>query len=93
MEKLTLTTPEIVPSNTDYHISRISLDYDGAAIDIYLTGANGNPLHVVYYGPTAITLLTAFNKLNLSTRSLRQRIFDKLVTDGHLAGSVTGTVD
>jgi hypothetical protein len=36
-------------------------------------------------------LITALNKANLSTTSLERRILQRLIADGHLAGSVTGT--
>lgn len=40
--------------------------------------------------PTGQTLLIALNRANLSVTSLDRRIYNQLVTDGALAGSVTG---
>ena len=41
---------------------------------------------------TGATLITALNTANLSTRSLRQRIMDRLIADcPAIAGTVTGT--
>lgn len=95
-ERVTLTTPETKPNNTGYQITSLLLDVAGARIMIQLAGDNGESKTVIYSSsttPTAQTLMTGLNKANLTTRSLNQRIFDRLITDGHLVGAVAGTVD
>ena len=93
MELFTLTTPEVPPSNTAYHIARLVLDWDYLHIEISLRGVNGEVKVVAYDGDVARTLVAALNKVNLSTRSLKQRIFDRLIADGHLDGTVGGAVE
>lgn len=39
----------------------------------------------------ATNMIIALNKANLSVKSLQRRIFEALIADGHLSGSVTGT--
>ena len=56
----------------------------------------GAPLNVTYSStttPTGASLIRALNTANLSTpgNSLEQRIIAQLVTNGVLAGTVTGT--
>lgn len=94
-ERVDLTTPETKPTNAQYSISRLTLDLDAASIVVELKGQNGERLTKAYTPtttPTGLALLTALNKANLSTRSLKQRVFDQLVSDGTLVGTVTGTV-
>lgn len=89
-ERITLTTPETVPSNPAYRLERIELNYDLNSIALYLRGANGELVTCSYNSgttPTGSTLLTGLNKANLSTAyagnastgSLAQRIFHRLV--------------
>lgn len=91
-ERVNLTAPETKPSNTAYHIARLTLDWDGARIDIVLVGVNGEQNTITYNAVAATNLMIALNKANLTTRSLNQRIFDKLIADGFLAGTVAGAV-
>lgn len=91
-EALTLTTPETKPSNTAYAVRRLELNWGDAVVDIFLTGVNGESRSFQYTGVTATNLMIALNKANLSTRSLNQRVFDRLIADGLLVGTVTGSV-
>lgn len=93
-ERIDLTTPLTYSSTTGYTFKLISLDWEGAQITILLRDA-ATPTRVVtftYTGATASTLMIALNKANLSTRSLNQRVLDRLIADGKIAGTVTGTV-
>lgn len=104
-ERVTLATP-ITPTVTitDYQVRSLFLEFgDRATVEddnivIVLEATSGSPsdpLHLqrfVYTGQTANNLITGLNKANLSTRSLNQRILDRLVADGFVAGAVTGAV-
>ena len=91
-EQLTLTVAETRPNNTHYTVRRVTLDWEAATIHIALRGVNNEQKECNYGGATATNLMIALNKANLSTRSLNQRIFDRLIADGCLAGSVAGSV-
>ena len=90
-ERATLTVP-VVATNSEYRVSRLLLDWDNAAITIYLKGSNGEDKACSYSGPVATTMMVGLNKANLSTRSLNQRIFDRLIADACIAATVTGSV-
>lgn len=77
-EKITLSIAETKPSNAEYRIERLQLQYDNPAtagadegiIVIQLLGQNSEPVSCVYNAassPTGTFLLTALNKANLST--------------------------
>jgi hypothetical protein len=91
-ETLTLTTAEITPqiSTTDYRVVRLWLGWDEQLIVIQLRGTNGERREFRYEGQTAIDLMVALNKANLTIKSLQRRLLERLVADGFLAGAVTG---
>lgn len=91
-EKLDLTTPITRPTNS-FHVTYMGLDWKNARITIDLEGDDGSPLHHTYEGAKATTLMTALNKANLSIKSLHRRIIEQLVTDGFLAGNISGAPD
>lgn len=99
-EVLTLTTPVTVPALSTYRVVSLYLLFNpptGSSITIGLAGTNGESLTKTYAdtgsAPVATTMLTALNKANLSTQSLQNRILSRLIADGVLVGSVTGTPD
>lgn len=100
-ETVTLSVAEQPPSNTAYHVERLTLDFETGRILIQLLGVNGEAKSCVYTAsttPTGTFLLTALNKSNLSsayagnatTGSLKQRIFHRLVVMGEGASVCTG---
>jgi hypothetical protein len=94
-ERVTLTTAETKPSNTQYTVAALHLDWTAQSIVVEMTGVNGERLTKAYTPtttPTGSSLLVSLNKANLTTRSLNQRIFDRLILDGVLVGTVAGTV-
>ena len=93
METLTLTAAIVPPSITSYRVSLLQLDWDGAAITIRLRGPNNEQREHIYSGSTATTLMNQLNTLNMSTTSLHKRLLQRLVSDGVLAGTVTGSPD
>lgn len=101
-ERITLTTPITQPIAT-YRVRTLLLDAgptdavedDATTIELEATGtqlpAMADNLRVrrfVYSGANA--QLNQLNRANLTTRSLIQRIMDKLIADGQIAGTVTG---
>jgi hypothetical protein len=93
MEQFDLTTPVTTPALATYTVERLTLDWPGAAISIQLRGQNGEPFSFSYSGSVATTLMRALNKADLSVKSLQRRILERLVADGALAGTISGTPD
>jgi hypothetical protein len=93
-ERITLTTPKPLPPQVvGYTVSSLHLNWEPTPqIVIRLKGEDGTYTDQVYEGATATTLMIALNKANLSTRSLTQRIFDRLIADGRIVGTVAGSV-
>jgi hypothetical protein len=93
-ERLTLTTPKPQPTQvTGYTISALLLKVEPTPqIVITLRGEDGLYTDQVYEGAIALTLIRQLNKTDLSVRSLNQRIMDRLIADGRLQGTVTGSV-
>lgn len=93
-ERLTLTSPLPQPAQvTGYTISKLCLTVEPTPqVQAVLRATDGVQHDEVYEGATATTMILALNKANLSTRSLNQRIFDRLIADGRIAGTVTGSV-
>jgi len=92
-EKLTLTTP-ISVSKTGWDITSMFIDVQGSRIIVSLLSNNGEVLVKTYDAsttPTGAFLISNLNTANLTTRSLLQRVFDRLITDGAFVGTVTGT--
>lgn len=86
-----MTVPQSV---TDYRISILKFDWDGATIHVVLKDTQGDKIVATYSGTEATNLMIALNKANLSTTSLQRRVLERLVTDGKLAaGTVSGTPD
>ena len=93
MEQIDITVPETKPSCTYYKVERLMLDWPAKSIHVQLKGTNGEAKSFYYSGDVAETLLFALNKANLSIKSLHRRIIERLVADGLIAGSITGSVD
>jgi hypothetical protein len=91
MEQLDLTAPVQPPSVTTYTIDSLNLNWSVASIDVVLKDNIGNTLTFNYNGPTAVTLMLALNTANLSIKSLYRRVLEKLVADGKISGTVSGT--
>ncbi len=95
MEQLALTANETVPEivNTSYRVVFISMDWENALIIVRLRGDNKERKEFTYGGVEATNLMISLNKANLSTLSLQKRILNKLIADGKISGTVTGTPD
>jgi hypothetical protein len=92
-EQVDLVTPVTKPSITNYRVSYMNLDIDNARITVFLTANNGETLQKVYDSTTApagATLLHALNTGNFATNSLLRAVYNRLIADGVIAGTVTG---
>jgi hypothetical protein len=90
-ERVDLPAP-ITISQTGWTIASMHLDVDRMRIVVRLRSIGGDvTIEKVYDGPVGDTLLRNLNKANLTTRSLLQRTFDRLIADGVIEGTVTGT--
>lgn len=97
-EQLDLTTPiPATAATNNYQVDEIHLRrglVNGAPrIEIQLVANNGDLLHHVYHDAEASDLMAVLNRADLSTNSLHKRILDRLVADGALDGTVSGTPD
>lgn len=93
MEIITLATPVTTPSITTWRVSSLLLDWDAAVIAISLRGSGGERLSHTYAGAQATSLMTALNKANLTSNSLHKRVIQRLIDDGMLAGTISGSPD
>jgi len=93
-EQVDLTTPITKPAISYYSVSRLGLDWDAARIEIHLKFApTGEELIVGYSGVEATNLMVIMNKKNFSTVSMQKTILQKLIADGKLAGTISGSPD
>lgn len=107
MEQVTLAAPETPPTNTRWIVQEVRLAQgvryagDGtievdallSQIYVHLVGDHGQVLDHTWNGQPAHNLLVALNKANLTIKSLHKRVMEQLITDGVIAGSITGTPD
>lgn len=99
MEQIDLTVP--VPSSGGtgfWRVEDLDLRYRPAdtsksKIRVGLIGDNNTRLVLGYVGTTAHTLIAQLNVANLSTTSLHKRVLNRLIADGKLAGTVSGSPD
>jgi hypothetical protein len=91
-EKIDLAAPDqATPGTMEYRIAGLFLNVEDEYVEVNLRGANGE-LRVERYDD-ALPMIVALNKANLSTKSLQRRIMERLITDGRLAGTISGTPD
>lgn len=91
VEQIDLTTPITV---NNYKIARLDLNMRGQRIEVILYDpSTGRDVSFTYTGAVAVTMITQLNKANLSTLSLQRRIFERLIADGLIQGTISGTPD
>ncbi len=95
MEQLSLTQSQVVPAvtTTFYRVMQLTLNWELRFISIVLRGENGERLGFSYEGDVAETLMIALNKMDLSVQSMHKRILNRLIADGKIGGTVTGSPD
>lgn len=90
-EQLDLTVPVQPPSTLTYRVTVLHLDWPNGVINVTLVDNNGVARTVTYTNAEATTLMGILNTANLSVKSLHKRILEKLVADGKLTGTISGT--
>ena len=93
-EQVNLTSPIVAdPSVTSlFKLQEVDFNLNPSNPKITITlSANSVTRVFTYSGTQATNLMTALNTANLSIISLRARIFNQLINDGSISGTVTGT--
>jgi hypothetical protein len=98
-ETVNLTTPITKPPTNAIQLTRLTIDVVAGSIYIEWKGDDGQAFSAAYptlapagsSQPTGTALITSLNTANLSTVSLVKRIYQRLMTDGYIAGTITGT--
>jgi len=99
-ERVDLTAPITKPSTLNCALDYLTLDPDlvtpvNGRIMAVLHCDNGDTIQKVYDAtttPTGQTLLSTLNTSNNSTgTSLIKRVYNRLITDGVITGTVSGT--
>lgn len=91
-ELVTLTTP-IVKTATGCVLDQVLLDVGRNRIVASLVCAGGDPISRTYDSfttPTGATLLHNLNIGNFSTNSLIKAVYNRLITDGVITGTISG---
>ncbi len=93
-EQINLTIPIVKPNITYWKVSRLELDWGRATIEIHLTfNPTGEEFITGYTNTEATNLMTIMNKKNFSTTSIHKTLLQKLINDGKLLGTISGTPD
>jgi hypothetical protein len=93
-EQIDLTAPITTPSITYFKVVRLDCDWENARISVYLKSSSSSERLAFYYdGAEATALMTQMNKKNFTTTSMQKTILNKLVADGFLAGTISGSPD
>lgn len=88
-EQITLSTPI---SCNNYQMQKIVLDWPNLIIHIWLVCmTDGSEITFTYSGAQADSLLKKLNKAG--SKSLHKYVFEQLVTDKKLTGTISGTPD
>lgn len=89
-EQVDLTVPITPPTSSSYTVVSILFDKRGSHIEARLVDNTGKDAVFTYDGIVATNLMIALNKANMATISLEKRIFNQLIADGKLSGTVSG---
>jgi len=94
MEQVNLTTNFVADprSASTLQVDSLLLNWRDKRIVVHLGDGNLQKM-VEYTGAEAENLMITLNKANLTTNSLHKRVINKLIADGHIAGSISGSPD
>ncbi len=93
-EQLDLATAEqTAPGTVTWTPFLLHLNWEAATLKVAFRGDNGEYISVGYEEAEATSLMQSLNKADLSVKSLHRRIMEKVVTDGKLTGTISGTPD
>ena len=96
-ETVTLTTPITKPVVSTIQLQSIHIDVMTKSIYLTWIGDNNEVFSANYptpspnAQPSGGALITTLNTANLSTLSLVKRIYQRLVLDGYITGTIIGT--
>ena len=94
-ERATLTSPLTHPSDTYCDLSSVTITMNPATISASLVCEQGTTLLKTYNStttPTGATLLHSLNIGNFSgATSMIHSVYNRLITDGVIAGTISGT--
>lgn len=93
-EAVTLTTPIAQPSIATCHVSRMALDFDANVIAVALACNGGNGISKQYDAtttPTGATLLHNLITGNFAVNSFVKAVYNRLIADGVITGTIAGT--
>lgn len=95
VEQVDLTSPIMVdPGATVLKVANVYLQILPAPlIKIRLSDDAGRTVEHSYEGGVALTLLQQLNVADNSTTSLHKRIMQRLISDGVITGTISGTPD
>lgn len=92
-EQLDLSTPSTPPTLTYWQVVYLELNWVSQSIRIGLLGTNQETAQHNYNGDEATTLMAQLNKADLSIKSLQRRILERMLAEGVLEGTISGTPD
>ncbi len=95
-EQLDLTTPETfgAPASITYwRIDELHLYKSEAKVVIALVGTNSEKRTFTFTGALATAYIVALNKRNATVTSNEKWTLNQLVSNGYLAGTVSGNPD
>ncbi len=98
-ETVTLTSPITKPNVTALALDKVIIDVTNKSLYITWTGNTGElfsasyPTPSIGSKPSGATLLHSLNIANFSVNSMVKQIFNRLIADGEIAGTITGTPD
>jgi hypothetical protein len=93
-ESVSLTTPIVKTATSSCALDVLTLDVTRSAIFATLRCNNGDVVQKTYDGgttPTGASLLTTLNRGNFTTNSLIKAVYNRLIADGVIVGTVAGT--
>ena len=92
-EVVNLTAPITKPNISSCKLDRMTLDITNSVVTIGLicTDIRINKEYDSNTNPTGAALLTALNRANFTVNSLIKAVYNRLITDGVVTGTVTGT--
>lgn len=94
-ELVSLTTPVTYINTSQYHLSSLLLDVDNLQITATLVAPSPAAPIIKSYtsrtNPTGATLLHSLNTSNFTVNSLIKTVYNRLITDSVITGTVSGT--
>ena len=77
-----------------YEITMLTLDWNHGRIVVRLKGANGLVKEVVFGDKAnARAMMKSLNRADFTVKSLQRRIMERLLSGGHLQGTISGSPD